>query len=158
MINKVIMVGRVGNASTVVKTDGTLVLKLSIALDNSYKKPDGSWVKSTAWVRVNKYRPSEKQANIGKGDLVMVDGHLTSGERGLYVSPDKLLVLQKKNAVDAAPMSADMPPFDWSSGFPAFEQDAETGATQPAWDSNDAIWSGKQGEAIEGDDDADIPF
>jgi len=154
MVNYVIIVGRVGNASMYHRPDGLHALKLSIALHNSYRRADGSWVNATNWVNVTKFRPSEKHQQIEKGDIVAIEAHLTSNEGRIYVYPDKIHVLVKKNPIQQEVENiAD--PFVEPVEIPA-DQDFTFPDVLTTNDMTpEERWNG---EPIDGDNDAELPF
>jgi len=79
MVNKVILVGRLGQDPELRYTgDGTAVCNFSIATSSKYKDSNGEWVENTEW---NKTVAWSKLAEIcgeylKKGSLVYVEGSL----------------------------------------------------------------------------------
>ena len=68
-------IGRVGNTKTAYLNDGTPCMELSVAVDQSYKKQDGSKVEKTFWCRVKAFGKQaefiEKWCHKGKRVLVI---------------------------------------------------------------------------------------
>ena len=79
MVNKVILVGRLGKDPEVRSTaGGKKVANFSVATDETYKNRDGEKVKSTEWFRLVAW---DKLAEIAeeylhKGDLIYIEGKL----------------------------------------------------------------------------------
>ena len=79
MVNKVILVGRLGKDPEVRATaGGKKVANFSVATDETYKNRDGEKVKSTEWFRLVAW---DKLAEIAeeylhKGDLIYIEGKL----------------------------------------------------------------------------------
>ena len=68
-------IGRVGNTKMAYLNDGTPCMELSVAVDQSYKKQDGSKVEKTFWCRVKAFGKQaefiEKWCHKGKRVLVI---------------------------------------------------------------------------------------
>lgn len=78
MINKAIVVGRVGQSPEQLKFDnGGSLVKFTIATNRSYKK-DGEWQDFTTWHNIEvKFDKMQDQAlKISKGDLVGIEGEI----------------------------------------------------------------------------------
>lgn len=79
MINKVILIGRLGADPEVRYTpDGTMVVNFRIATDETYKNKQGEKVSKTEWHRIVVFgRLAEICGNyLGKGRLVFIEGKL----------------------------------------------------------------------------------
>lgn len=78
MINKVILLGRLGKEPEIKDVNGTKVSNFSIATDSSYLK-DGKWVTNTEWHNIVAWgRIAENTAKYSKGDLLSLEGELTN--------------------------------------------------------------------------------
>lgn len=80
MVNKVVLVGRLGSDPKTVDVNGTTVAKFSLATDETFKDRAGEKVKKTEWHSVVLW---DKIANVAaqylhKGDLVYVEGKIQS--------------------------------------------------------------------------------
>jgi len=81
MFNQVTLIGRLGQDPDLrCLTDGTPVLTISVATDESYTDRDGNKVERTEWHRVVVYqrRAEACAAYLRKGSLVHVVGRLTT--------------------------------------------------------------------------------
>jgi len=79
MINKVILIGRLGADPEVRYTpDGTMIVNFRIATDESYKNKQGEKVSRTEWHRIIVFgKLAEICGNyLGKGRLVYIEGRL----------------------------------------------------------------------------------
>ena len=79
MINKVILIGRLGADPEVRYTpDGTMIVNFRIATDESYKNKQGEKVSKTEWHRIVVFgKLAEICGNyLGKGRLVFIEGRL----------------------------------------------------------------------------------
>lgn len=79
MVNKVILVGRLGKDPEVRYTpDGTMVTNFTMATDESYKDKNGEKVQKTEWHRIVTYRKlAEICGNyLTKGKLVYIEGKI----------------------------------------------------------------------------------
>ena len=79
MINKVILVGRLGKDPDVRYTpDGTMVTSFTLATDESYKDKNGEKVQKTEWHRISTFgKLAEICGNyLVKGKLVFVEGKI----------------------------------------------------------------------------------
>ena len=79
MVNKVILVGRLGADPEVRYTpDGTMIVNFRMATDESYKNKQGEKVSKTEWHRIVVFgRLAEICGNyLGKGRLVFIEGRL----------------------------------------------------------------------------------
>ena len=80
MVNRVTLIGNVGgDAETRHLENGTQVGKFSVATSENYMGKDGQWNTNTEWHNVVVWRAlAEKAQNVKKGDLVYIDGKLTT--------------------------------------------------------------------------------
>lgn len=79
MVNKVILVGRLGRDPEVRYTaDGTMVTNFTMATDESYKDKNGEKVQKTEWHRIVTYRKlAEICGNyLTKGKMVFIEGKI----------------------------------------------------------------------------------
>lgn len=79
MINKVILIGRLGADPEIRYTqDGSMVTTFRVATDESWKDKNGEWVQRTEWHRVVTFGPlAERCGNqLAKGKLVYLEGKL----------------------------------------------------------------------------------
>ena len=79
MINKVILVGRLGADPEVRYTpDGTMVTTFRLATDENWKDKNGEWVKKTEWHSITTFgKLAETCGNyLSKGSLVFIEGRL----------------------------------------------------------------------------------
>lgn len=78
MLNKVMLIGRLGRDPELRYAQGVPVTTLNIATDESYTDKSGNKVDKTEWHRVNVWgRQAENCSNyLAKGSLVYVEGSL----------------------------------------------------------------------------------
>ncbi len=79
MINKVILVGRVGGTpETFALTSGGVVLSLSLATSKSKRDAFGDWKETTTWhtIKVFGQLAERLEGKINKGALVYVEGEI----------------------------------------------------------------------------------
>lgn len=74
-INRVTLLGNVGNAETKEFDNGRKLVQISLATSDSYKKGD-EWVDKTEWHKCIFGIPNlaERASNIKKGDKIYVEG------------------------------------------------------------------------------------
>jgi len=79
-VNKVILIGNLGDDPEVRDANGTPVCNISIGCSESYKKKDGTVVDSTEWMRVTLWRGLAELAgkHLHKGDCVYIEGRFTT--------------------------------------------------------------------------------
>lgn len=80
MVNKVILIGRLGRDPEVRRLEGgTAVAKFAMATDESYKDKEGNKVTQTEWHNIVVWRGLAEVAErfLRKGMLVYVEGKLT---------------------------------------------------------------------------------
>lgn len=80
MINKVILVGNLGNDPEVRHLETSVVAKLSVATNENYKDKNGEWQKITEWHNIVAWRglAENVEKNYRKGMQVYVEGKLTT--------------------------------------------------------------------------------
>jgi len=81
MLNKAMIIGRLGQAPKCTTTQGGVaVCQLSIATDESYTDRDGNKVERTEWHRAVAYRKTAEicEKYLAKGSLVYVEGKLAT--------------------------------------------------------------------------------
>lgn len=81
MINRVILVGRLGNDPEVRKFDnGSSVSRFGLATSDPYKDEAGNWQEKTDWHNVVAWNTLSERAvaSLKKGDLVYVEGKITT--------------------------------------------------------------------------------
>lgn len=80
MVNKVILIGNLGKDPEVRHLEnGSVVAKMSVATNESYKDKSGTWQNLTEWHDVVMWRFLAERAerDLKKGSLVYVEGKLT---------------------------------------------------------------------------------
>lgn len=80
MINKVILVGNLGDAPEVrTLENGAKVAKFSMATNENYRDKSGQWQKITEWHNIVawRYLADKAESSLKKGTLVYVEGKLT---------------------------------------------------------------------------------
>lgn len=78
-LNKVMLLGNVGNVDVKDLEGGRKLVQLSLATSDGYKK-DGEWVDKTEWHKCVFTIPTlaERAATIGKGDKIYVEGSINT--------------------------------------------------------------------------------
>jgi len=76
MVNKVSLIGRIGNIEVKDTKSGDKLTNLSLATSESYKDKNGEWQEKTEWHRCTIF----KEFKADKGDLVYLDGKITYRE------------------------------------------------------------------------------
>lgn len=78
-LNKVMLLGNVGNVDVKDLEGGRKLVQLSLATSDGYKK-DGEWVDKTEWHKCVFAIPTlaERAATIGKGDKIYVEGSINT--------------------------------------------------------------------------------
>lgn len=79
MVNKVILVGRLGSDPEVRYTqDGTAVTTFSVATDEQWKDKSGNWEKRTEWHRIVTWRQLAERCGeyLAKGSMVYIEGRI----------------------------------------------------------------------------------
>ena len=82
-VNKVILVGRMGDAADLRYTkDGKPVANFSIATNRNWKNADGEKQEQTTWHRIVCWGPIAEYVSkyLGKGARVYVEGHVENRE------------------------------------------------------------------------------
>lgn len=84
MINKVILIGRVGNAPEIrtISNDGRKAAQFSLATSEKYKDRSGEWQEATEWHNVVCFDKTAEtcETHLSKGLLVYVEGKLRTRE------------------------------------------------------------------------------
>lgn len=77
-MNKAILIGRVGQDPESKDVNGSTVVNLSVATDESYKDKSGQKVEQTEWHKVNAWgRLAEIIVQyVKKGDLICIEGKI----------------------------------------------------------------------------------
>ncbi|MFT4644594.1 MAG: single-strand DNA-binding protein [Planctomycetota bacterium] len=82
MVNKVILVGRLGKDPEVRRFDNNgAVCNFSLATDSSYKNKAGEWVNETEWHNIaiwRSYLVDSSEKFLKKGSLVYIEGKLAT--------------------------------------------------------------------------------
>lgn len=81
-VNKVILIGNLGNDPDVRSTQGgTTFATLSIATTSSRKDSEGNWQEKTEWHRVKIFGKTAETARmyLSKGSQVYIEGHIEYG-------------------------------------------------------------------------------
>jgi len=80
MVNKVILIGNLGQDPEVKKLDsGSQLTKFNLATTDSYKDKNGEWQKQTEWHRIVLWRDLAERAGqqLVKGSRIYLEGKLT---------------------------------------------------------------------------------
>lgn len=79
-INRVLLLGNVGNVEVKDLNNGKKLVQLSLATEDGYKKANGEWENKTEWHRCIFAIPAlaEKAALIQKGDKIYVEGSIST--------------------------------------------------------------------------------
>jgi len=79
-LNKVLLIGNVGNKEVKDLQNGSKLVQLSLATSSRYKKPDGEWDNKTEWHRCIFIIPAlaERAASISKGDKIYGEGSIST--------------------------------------------------------------------------------
>ncbi len=82
MLNKAMIIGRIGSDLVLKKTISTSIVNMSIATDESYFTEHGDKVEKTEWYRVVAYGKTAENCNkyLKKGSLVYVEGKLVTNK------------------------------------------------------------------------------
>jgi single-strand DNA-binding protein len=76
MVNKVTLIGRIGNIDVKDTKSGDKLTNLSVATSESYKDKNGEWQEKTEWHRCTIF----KEFVADKGDLCYLEGKITYRE------------------------------------------------------------------------------
>jgi single-strand DNA-binding protein len=76
MVNKVTLIGRIGNIDVKDTKSGDKLTNLSVATSESYKDKNGEWQEKTEWHRCTIF----KEFKADKGDLCYLEGKITYRE------------------------------------------------------------------------------
>lgn len=79
-LNKVILIGNVGNIDVKDLKSGNKLVQLSLATSSGYKDSNGDWKNKTEWHRCILSIPAlaERGASISKGDVIHLEGSITT--------------------------------------------------------------------------------
>ena len=82
MLNKVILIGNVGQDPEVKDTQAGMIAHASLATSESYKDKEGNRQTKTEWHRLTFYKPLSEVVNqyVHKGDTIYVEGKLSYSE------------------------------------------------------------------------------
>jgi len=119
-LNKSILSGRIGNEPELKYTPkGTAVLKLTLAVDKSYKDTNDQWVNETSWLDCVAWAKTAEFAakQIHKGSPVIVEGRIDArtweaeGKKGKTVEiiVESIQCLEKKGDNPPASQRDEMP-------------------------------------------------
>ena len=103
MVNKVLLIGRVGKDAEIKQTNSTKLMKFSLATSESYKKNE-EWINVVEWHNIVMFSDYvDNLANrIKKGATVFVEGKIKTNEHeGKYytsIVAKSVKVLQKNEA------------------------------------------------------------
>ena len=79
MLNKTILIGRIGQKTASATAEGKTMMQFSIATTKSYKDKDsGDWKENTQWHRLAAFNQCAEhiERKLDAGDLVYVEGEL----------------------------------------------------------------------------------
>jgi single-strand DNA-binding protein len=135
MINKAILLGRVGRVKTSNLPSGAEVTNITLATNKTWKNKDGERQDKTVWHNVSMYG---KISDIGKsylhvGDLVYIEGEFDSNKYTTKEGVEKLHMFIMATQIKLMPKNTS------SASKP--EQDAQESQAVSAWDGelNDEI-------------------
>lgn len=74
-MKQLIIIGNLGYDATIKESNGSKFIEFSVAVNEKYKKQDGTTVESTDWVNCT-YRGLGLAPYLKKGDRVMVQGNM----------------------------------------------------------------------------------
>ena len=95
MVNKVSLIGRIGNIDVKDTKGGDKLTNLSLATSESYKDKNGEWQEKTEWHRCTIF----KEFKADKGDLCYLEGKITYREHeGKYYTDIIASNLRKLNS------------------------------------------------------------
>lgn len=83
MVNKVILVGRLGrDPETRYTASGQQVCHFSVATDENFKDRSGEWQKRTEWHRISMWGPLAERAQkfLKRGSLVYLEGKIRTSQ------------------------------------------------------------------------------
>lgn len=82
MLNKVMIIGRIGNNLELKKTANSSVLAMNVATDESYYTDRGDKVERTEWHRVVVYGKAAENCYkfLKKGSLIYVEGKISTNK------------------------------------------------------------------------------
>lgn len=120
-INKAILSGRIGNEVELKYTPkGTAVLRLTLAVDKSYKDANDNWVNETSWIDCVLWAKTAEYAakQVSKGCSVIIEGKIDArtweqdGKKGKTVEiiVDSIQCLEKRGDNPAHQQEMPSPP------------------------------------------------
>lgn len=79
-INKVVLLGNVGNVEVKEFDGGKKLVQISLATSDGYKKANGEWENKTEWHKCIFAIPNlaEKASSVQKGDKIYVEGSIST--------------------------------------------------------------------------------
>jgi len=107
-LNKVELMGYVGNPEVVIMKNGTELLKCSLATHESFKTKVGNWETETTWHRIIFWNNNtgQKSPEIKKGDRLKVDGKLLVSQYTDKEGVKRSSILVRANSLDLLPKEA----------------------------------------------------
>jgi single-strand DNA-binding protein len=79
-INRVMVVGNLGNEPDLVDASGTSILRMSVGVNERYKNRKGDWVNKVTWIPVSLFgkraETLHRKRLVRKGTLVAIEGRL----------------------------------------------------------------------------------
>lgn len=107
-LNKVELMGYVGNPEVVIMKNGTELLKCSLATHESFKTKVGNWETETTWHRIIFWNNNtgKKSPEIKKGDRLKVDGKLLVSQYTDKEGVKRSSILVRAKSLDVLPKEA----------------------------------------------------
>ena len=133
MLNKVMLIGRLGAEPETRNGNNGAIARLRIATDESYTDRTGQRIERTAWHTVIAFQRTAEicQQYVHKGSLLYVEGKLQTrkwqDQQGqdrysTEITASRILLLDKRNAApaqqDYAPAAPAADPYDASNEVP----------------------------------------
>ena len=83
MINKSIILGRIGQEPRTTERNGEITMAtFSLATTRNYKDKEGNWKEETQWHNITTFGYAAKKASgFAKGDMVYIEGELSYSEK-----------------------------------------------------------------------------
>ena len=95
-LNRVELIGRVGNEPEVKTPKEKKVADIRLATHEGYFGKDSEWVDVDVWHNIVCWNAiAEKTEKINKGDLVHVTGRITYKEKETVITADEIILLSK---------------------------------------------------------------
>ncbi len=75
-VNKVILIGRVGNMPEIISPNGLDIAKFSVATNDGYKNKTGEYIENTEWHKIVVFGKiaSTLMPYVNKGTLIYIEG------------------------------------------------------------------------------------